>query len=155
MSLPVRRQERDTSVERSDLWRWDPFAELDRLNRELTSYLESWRFPSLTRSVFTPAADVEETPEAYVIEIELPGVKRDDINIEITQRRITVDGERHEKERVGILRRRERTVGRFHYEIALPGELDEDRVEATLDHGVLTIKAPKPEQDRPRRIPIS
>ena len=150
MALPVRRQA-DAPAESAG---WGPVAELDRLNRELARYLDSWRqLPDLV-SGFTPVADVEETPEAYLVEVELAGVRRDDIDIEVAGRRVTVRGERKEKERVGILRRRERTVGRFSYEVTLPGDVDEEAVEAHLDGGVLTVRLPKPERDRPRRIEI-
>lgn len=155
MALPVRRST-DAPRPAGD-WpdRWSPFAELERLNRQLASFLESWRaLPDLFGDAFTPLADVEETDDAYLVEIELPGVKRDDVDIEIAGRRVTVRGERKERERVGILRRRERTVGRFAYEVTLPGDVDEDGVEAHLDEGVLTVRLPKPEYDRPRRIPV-
>lgn len=151
MALPVRR----TRDDRAEVARWDPFNELDRLNRQLTSYLESFRsLPNLLDAAFTPLADVEETDDAYVVEIELPGVNPDDVDIEISGRRVSVQGERKEKERVGILRRRERTVGRFRYEVTLAGDVNEDGVEAHLDDGVLTVRLPKPESQRPRRIEI-
>lgn len=79
---------------------------------------------------------------------------RDDLDIEVAGRRLTVTGERKERERVGILRRRERVVGRFRYEVVLPGEVEEDGVEAHLDEGVLTLRLPKPASQRPRRIAI-
>lgn len=152
MALPVRH---NNSNDRGDVARWDPFDELDRLNRQLAGYLDGWRqAPGLLGGGFTPLADVEETPEGYTVEIELPGLRRDDIDIEITGPRITVTGERKERERVGILRRRERTVGRFTYDVTLPGDIDEDRVEAQLNDGVLTVRVPKPESDRPRRIEV-
>lgn len=156
MALPVRRtrEDRPTPPE-SGVARWDPFDELDRLNRQLSSYLESFRqLPSLLAGGFTPLADIEETNDAYLVEIELPGVKRDDVDIEVVGRRVTVHGERKEKERVGILRRRDRTVGRFHFEVSLPGDVNEDGVDAHLDEGVLTVRLPKPEHERPRRIEI-
>lgn len=136
--------------------RWDPFTEMDRLHQQLSGYLDSWRkLPGLLGAAFTPLADVEETDDAYVVEIELPGVKRDDVDIEVSDRRVTVHGERKEKQRVGILRRRERTVGRFHYEVNLPGKVDDEHVDAHLDEGVLTVRLPKPESERPRRIQIT
>lgn len=151
MALPVRR----TSDDHADPARWDPLGELERLNRQLAGYLESWRsLPDLLDGAFTPLADVEETDDAYTVEIELPGIKPDDVDLEIAGRRVTVHGERKEKERVGILRKRERTVGRFHYEVTLPGDIEEDGVEAHLDEGVLTVRLPKPESARPRRIEI-
>ncbi|MBW3556478.1 MAG: Hsp20/alpha crystallin family protein [Actinobacteria bacterium] len=117
--------------------------------------LEPWRqLPRLLEEAFTPLADVEETDDAYLVEVELPGIKKDDIDIQITGRRLQVSGERKEKERVGILRRRERVVGQFHYEVLLPGDVEEDAVEANLDNGVLTVRVPKPASARPRRIQV-
>ena len=75
--------------------------------------------------------------------------------MEVSGRRVTVSGERTERQRVGILRRRTRSVGRFHYEVTLPGEVDEDAVEAGMDAGVLTVRVPKAARDRRRRIPVS
>ncbi len=63
-------------------------------------------------------------------------------------------GERKERERAGILRRRTRVVGRFRYEVVLPGATDEEGVTASMEQGVLTVRAPKPERDRPRRIEV-
>jgi HSP20 family protein len=151
MALPSRRAEDD----RGEVARWDPFGELERLNHQLAGFLDSWRsLPRLLDGAFTPLADVEETDDAYTLEVELPGVHRDDVDIEVSGRRVTVAGERKEKERVGILRKRERTVGRFHYEVTLPGDVDEEGVEGHLDEGVLTVRLPKPERERPRRIQI-
>jgi len=177
MALPVRR--RHEGPERTGL---DAFGELERLNRQLSSYLDSWRhlpdalsdaftpladveetseactveieLPGMLSDAFTPLADVEETSEAYTVEIELPGIKKDDLDISIAGRRLIVAGERKERPRLGVLRRRERVVGRFHYEVTLPGDVDEDVVEANLDEGVLTVRVPKPERDRPGRIEV-
>lgn len=139
------------------------FRELDFLNHRLRRYLDSWdQFPSLLDGNFlgggglgfTPMADVEETNDAYLIEIELPGVKRGDIDVTLSGRQLTVSGERKEKERAGILRRHTRVTGRFHYEVTLPAADPEAEVTAGYDDGVLTIRVPKPEADRPRRISV-
>jgi len=151
MTLPVRRG-RDKAERTSG---FDPVQELGHLHQELASYLDSWRrLPDLFGGAFTPLADVEETADAYRVEIELPGIHRDDVDIEVSGRRLTVRGERKERQRVGILRKRERTVGRFHYEVTLPGDVDEDDVHAHLDQGVLNVELPKPASDRARRIEI-
>ena len=155
MALPIRRgngdrADRASRADRPETAPSGPFGELGRL----TSPLDSWdRLPDLLRG-FTPLADVEETSEAYLVEIELPGVKREDIDIEIGGQHLSVRGDRKERERVGILRRRERTVGHFTYEVTLPSGVDEDAVEAHLTEGVLQVRLPKPERDRPRRIEI-
>lgn len=151
MALPARRSSDD------DAARWDPLAELGRLNQQLAGYLDSWRsLPGLFGGGdgFTPLADVEETDDAYVVEVELPGAKREDVDVELAGRRLVVSGERKERERVGILRRRTRTVGRFRYEVVLPGEVDEAGVEASLGEGVLTVRVPKAAGARPRRIEV-
>jgi HSP20 family protein len=103
----------------------------------------------------SPLADVEETDDAYVVEIDLPGVKRDDIDIQLNDRQLTVSGEIKEKERAGVIRRRTRRVGHFHYAVTLPADVDADEVNARLDDGVLTVRVPKSEQAKPRRIEIT
>lgn len=148
MTVPTRRE----AVEAA---RRDPLAELNRLTQQLQSYLDAWTgFGSLAGG-FTPLADVEETDDAYLVEIELPGVKREDVSLQVAGQRLSVSGERKERERVGIIRRRSRTVGQFHYEVVLPGEVDDQGVSASMDEGVLTVRVPKPASQRPRRISIT
>lgn len=149
MVLPVRRSDA------GDTARGDPWSELSRLTSQLRSVLDNWEGFAPSSQAFTPLADLEETDDAYVVELELPGIKKDDVAVEVAGRRLTVSGERTERERVGILRRRTPSIGRFHYEVILPGEVDEEGVEATMDEGVLTLRVPKATADRRRRIPIT
>ena len=146
MTLPVRSRPRAVAG-------WDPFRELDELTQRVNSLWEANLGGDLHG--WAPLADVEETDDAYVVEIDLPGVKRDDVDIQLTDRQLTVSGEIKEKERTGILRRRTRRVGQFQYSVTLPADVDADKVSAHLDEGVLTVRVPKPEQAKPRRIPIS
>ena len=149
MALPARRNDD------ADVARWDPVAELSRLNQQLQHYVENWRdLPSLFGDGFAPLADVEETDDAFVVEIELAGVDKEDVSIELSGRRLVVTGERKERERAGILRKRTRMVGRFRSEVILPAEVDEDGVTAELDRGVLTVRVPKAASERPRRITV-
>lgn len=156
LTLPLpRRPEQDVAA-------WNPLAELEQTTRRLARLVEAaggsgWSAPWLGGlDAFLPPADLEETDDAYVLEVELPGVQKRDVHVEVSGRRLTVSGERKERERVGILRRRTRTVGRFISEVVLPGELDEDAVSASLADGVLTVRVPKAASERRqrRRIPV-
>ena len=104
---------------------------------------------------FTPPVNIEETEDAYVVEAEVPGVKRDDVNIELDRNELSISGEIKEQERQGILRKRTRRVGRFEYRVQLPDVVDGDNVEAKLDDGVLRIRIPKSERAQRRRIEVN
>ena len=80
---------------------------------------------------------------------------REDVDIRLDDRRLTVSGDIEEKERTGILHRRTRRVGRFHFSVTLPGDVDADDVSAQLHDGVLSVHVPKAAQAKPRRIAIT
>ena len=113
--------------------RTDAMNEWNWLQNRLGQLLEVWPRPSFFGDGF-PQADIEETDDSYIIELDLPGVEKSDINTEMAGRRLIVSGVRREKERVGVLRRRSRPVGEFRHEIVLPGKIDADHVTANLDH---------------------
>jgi len=150
MTQPARRQNTATAS-------WAPFDELQQVYAQLRPLIEAWDQVYFSRGTdeFVPSGDVEETDEGYVVEVELPGVKKDDIELSLEGRRLRVEGVRKEKERTGILRRRTRAVGRFRYEIVLPGPVDEERVSASLGDGVLTVLVPKAASERQRRIRVT
>lgn len=133
-----------------------PLAEFNDLYERMGALLAQ-TFGDAFGSVdaWRPATDVEETAEAYVIELELPGVRREDVSVEFGGGELAVTGEVKERERVGFLRSRTRPVGRFDYRVSLPADVEEDQVTASLSDGVLTVRVPKSEKARPRRIPIS
>lgn len=135
-------------------------AEVDQTTNRLTRLMDDVWGPQTSTSVlrglgeFRPPADVEETDDAYVVDVELPGVDKKDITVEANGRRLTVSGERKERERTGILRRRTRTVGQFFYEVVLPNEIADEAIDARLAEGVLTVTVPKSGRDQRRRIRI-
>ena len=129
-----------------------PLSEFNRLMGDLDAFMER-AFAALPQldtwtGAFTPLADIEETDDAYVIEIELPGIKREDASVEVQGRRVVVTGERKERERKGVFRTKARVTGRFHFEALLPGDIDPEQVTANYDDGVLVVRAPKPESER-------
>ncbi|MCU1498166.1 MAG: heat shock protein Hsp20 [Acidimicrobiales bacterium] len=133
--------------------RWDPLGDMQRLQTQFGRILEGMDLP-LAAEGFVPLADVEETEDAYLVELELPGVDKKDIDISLSGRRLTVTGERKEKERVGVLRRRTRSVGQFNYEIVLPEAVEGDDISASLNDGVLVLRIPKATAQRARHIEV-
>jgi HSP20 family protein len=135
---------------------WDPFRDLEELNARLGELMRTATHNVHNPEFWTPLTDVEETEDAWVVELEVPGVKPNDISVEVRDSsELVVTGEIKERERAGILRRRTRPVGRFEYRVALPGETDRDRIEASLSDGVLTVRVPKSERSQPRRIQVA
>ena len=109
----------------------------------------------MTAQGWTPPADLTETDDAYLVEIEVPGVRRKDLTVEVTGDELRVSGKIVEKEKIGWLRHRTRRVGRFDYRTMLPDDIDLDHVSADLAEGVLAVRVPKTEAARPRRIAVS
>jgi HSP20 family protein len=105
---------------------------------------------------FGPALDVEESADAFVLHVELPGVAADDVEVSLEDNVLTVSGERrfYADREVDGFRRIERSFGRFHRSVRLPDRVDAARVRATHRDGVLMISVPKSEEAKPRRITV-
>lgn len=108
---------------------------------------------------FAPQADAAATGEAYEVNVELPGVARDDIQIDVHDNMVTVHGEKKtEREEEGkTYFFSERTFGSFDRSFRLPANADADKIAANFKDGVLTIRIPKagPPPEKTRRIDIS
>lgn len=105
---------------------------------------------------FTPALDVEETEDGFVLHVELPGVAADDVDVSLEESVLTISGERPfyaDKDAEGF-RRIERHFGRFHRAVRLPDRVAADRVAAGYRDGMLTITVPKADEAKPRRIQV-
>jgi HSP20 family protein len=135
--------------------RWRPFRELQDLYTEMDRLVQSVIGGSAGEGAWLPAADVTETDDAFVAEIELPGVRREDIDVELNGNELVVTGEIKERKREGLLRRRTRRVGEFEYRVTLPGDLRESGVEASLSSGVLTVRVPKAESTKSSKIEVT
>jgi HSP20 family protein len=103
---------------------------------------------------WSPLGDVSETDDAYQIQIELPGVGKDQIDIQVQDRELVISGEIKESKH-GLLRRSSRRIGKFEFRTSLPGDIDPDQVSAQLSDGVLTVTVPKSQAAKPRRIEVS
>lgn len=103
-----------------------------------------------------PRSDVAETEDAFVIEAELPGMRREDIKVEMKENILTISGENkaEEKEKTKGYHRIERSYGTFTRSFRLPSSVDETRISARYDNGVLRLTVPKREEARPRQIEV-
>src|ERR1700729_370641 len=108
----------------------------------------------VTEGAWIPLADVSETDDAYVVEVDLPGANRDQIDIQVQDRELVITGEIPESEQEGRRHRRSRRTGRFEFHTYLPGDVNADSVNAQLSDGVLTVTIPKSEEAKPRQIEI-
>ena len=153
MALPVRRT---SNVSPQPLQRWEPFRELEQLQEHMDRLMQGVWSPAGggNGGAWMPVTDIEETDDAWVIEAELPGVDRKDVNVEMRDSELIISGEIKEKERKGVLRRQTRKTGEFEYRVTLPGDSDAEHIEANLHDGVLTVRVPKTEQAKPRRIEV-
>lgn len=131
----------------------DPLREFEQATRELTDWARSWRWPDLG-GAFAALGDLEETDDAFVLEVDLPGVDKRDVDIQLDDRRLTITAERKERERVGILRRRTRRIGTYRHEVVLPSDVDPDGIEAHLADGELVVRLPRSPATRRHRIPV-
>jgi HSP20 family protein len=152
MALPVRR----SAAPSSSVTRWDPFSELEELQNRTQQLMEGlWSGAGGTNGgAWSPPVDIEETEDAWIVEAEIPGIDKKDIHVDVQGSELTVTGEIKERERKGILRRRTRRTGQFELRVMLPGEIDADGVEASLNHGVLEVRVPKPERARPHQVEV-
>src|SRR5215469_10525454 len=135
---------------------FSPFAEFDEMWDRMVSPFFGQPAPwSASSHNWTPAVDVEETGDAWIFEMELPGAKRDDVQVEVTDTELLISGKIEERERVGVVRRNARRSGSFEYRTTLPAGVDADQVSAKFDSGLLTVRVPRPERSKARRITIN
>ena len=104
---------------------------------------------------FAPSGDMHESDAAFTVELDLPGVDKGDIIIDVMGRRLTVHGSRTVKEHEGVIRHSTRMTGSFRYEAVLPVPVDEQAVTAGLKDGVLTITLPKSTTTKATHIEVT
>ena len=143
------------------IMRWDPARELAAAQNEMRRLLESLGVVgseggSQRGGSWFPAMDVREDGEQIVVEMELAGVRQDDVDIEIENGALTVSGQRQQEQRdeSGRRIRVERRFGSFTRTLPLPQGTDEESIQAEMRDGVLELRIPKPAQPQPRRVEI-
>ena len=114
------------------------------------------RYPSDGRSVWSPPVDISETEVDYRINVEIPAVSADDVNVTVKDGVLTVSGERHDEKEDSLKNHRlERRYGRFTRTFKLPENADEESISASSKDGVLYVVIAKREKETPRTIKIA
>lgn len=143
------------------LVRWEPTREMQTIQQEMNrlfgTFFDSPEGDGGNLRRWIPAMDLVEEGDHYVLRADLPGVPEDDVNIEVEDNVLTISGERksEQEDRKEGYYRVERAVGKFSRSLTLPEGVDPDRIEAQFEDGVLTVRIPKPEERKPRRVAIS
>lgn len=139
------------------LMRWRPFEEMLSLRREMERLLDEFfgRRPARAEE-FSPLTDIKETENEFVVKMEIPGVKPEDIDISLHGDTLTIRGEKKAEERTEKENylRVERCYGAFSRSFTLGVPVKADAVEATYKDGVLEVKIPKAEEAKPKPIKI-
>ena len=146
--------------------RWNPFHEMEEMQRRMASLFD-WnplRRSSLTNEdenitvpQWAPLVDIAEDDKEYLIKVELPEVRKEDVKVTVEGGTLTIAGERKaEKEEKGRrFHRVERYHGRFERSFTLPDDAASDRVKAEFKDGVLQVHLAKSEKARPKQIEVS
>jgi HSP20 family protein len=142
--------------------RWEPFRELAALQSEMSRWMNQVTGGTASpgnggsTSTWLPPVDVWETEDELVLSFDLPGIPEDKISVEVDENVLVVSGERERTEDTSGDRfyRFERRFGTFSRSVALPQGVDDGSIEADFKDGVLEVRVPKPEESKPRRIPL-
>lgn len=140
-------------------WRW-----MDRwsnLRDEMNNLFEGGAWPSLVPQAqlftgWTPALDLYQTNDDIIAVVELPGMRKEDIELSLHDGMLTISGERKDETREDDKNARtERFVGKFRRSISLPTRVDANKVNATYKDGILTVTLPKAEEVKPKQIQVN
>jgi HSP20 family protein len=143
--------------------RWlDPFRDLSAIQERMNQIFEDalarsrGREEGLRTGMWTPAVDIYENNDFVVVKAELPGVEKDQISVEVKEGILMLRGERKfEKEvKEESYHRIERSYGSFQRSFSLPVSVDQDKVTARFQDGVLEVKLPKKEKTKPKQIQV-
>jgi len=146
------------------LMKWTPFQDLLDIQKEMNQLLD--RFFSNTAfdgdresaflTTWNPSVDIKETKDEFVVQAELPGLKKKDVRITYKDGVLTIEGERKQEkeEKDKNFYRVERQFGKFYRAFQIPGAIKEDQIQAKFKDGLLTIRLPKSDEEKAREIEV-
>ena len=146
-----------------NLVRWNPMREMETLQNRINRLFDRGFFPSLSLDDdmslgnWRPAVDIYENDDTLVVKVELPGVDKNDITVDLKDGVLTLSGKRsHEKEvKEENYYRKESVHGSFHRSFNVPAEIDPDKIKAEFKDGILKVEIPKPEEKKPKKIAVN
>ena len=139
------------------LVRWEPWQELESMNRQLSRLLDDSPLGATSETgQWAPRVDIRETDDALLVQAELPGIAKKDVQLEVKDGVLTLSGERRYEKDVTEenVHRVERAYGRFSRSFSLPSNVDPDKVDARMKDGVLEVRLQKCESAKPKAIAI-
>ena len=148
------------------MMRWDPFQDLRSAQDEMAQMNPTFAHAlglhtqqgngRTATTAWAPALDISERKDAYLVTVELPGLKPEDLDITMEDGLLTIQGERQfaQESSEQQFHRVERRYGAFRRAITLPAQVQADQIEASFDNGVLEIVVPKAEEAKPKRIQV-
>ncbi len=139
------------------LFERDPFHKLQQqMDDLLSSFSRDWDGGHWLSADFHPSMDVSETEESFQIRVDLPGIKPEEVQVEVRNNVLEITGERKEEreEKGKTWHHTERRVGRFARSLSLPCEVQDDKVVAECSNGVLNILLPKAEKAKSKKIAV-
>ena len=144
--------------------RWDPFRNIsslqDRINKIFEESMErnrEYEDGNIVMCAWKPSVDIFETTDGIVIRAEIPGVKKEDVSVEVKDNILTLKGERKPDPDVeeNHFYRRERVYGKFHRAFTMRDLVNPDSIRAKITDGVLEVEVPNPEEEKPRQIKVN
>jgi HSP20 family protein len=134
-------------------WNWDPFREMERVERSWGNLLSGLERPRVDKF---PPVNILTNENDVIVTSEIPGINPDDIDLSVTGDMLTIKGKRLQPElKEGqTWQRRERSSGEFYRTVQLPFDVDNQHVEADYAKGILRITLPRAESEKPRKISV-
>jgi HSP20 family protein len=137
---------------------WDPFREMETLLDRYTAPARKVSTTDDNRPVETgdlaPVVDIMETDNEFILRVELPGVEKDDVQVNIDNRILIIKGEKKNENKDKKIHRSECIYGSFVRNFTLPQDVEIDKVEAAYKNGLLNLTLPKMEQAKPKQIEV-
>lgn len=139
---------------------WRPMEDLSTINREMNDVVRDFfgksEMAHIAGNTWTPNVNISENEDAYLIELDLPGIKKENVKINVKDKMLEIEGERKSEEEKKDINwiRKEVFLGKFQRSFSLPEDVNMDKIDAKFSEGVLQVSLLKKEETKPKEIAI-